>query len=65
MKKHVQRILKENGQGNLFTDDRYKAMLNIMKVAVRFDKQLETFLSLDPLNKAQFIADHIIKYSTK
>jgi len=61
MKKEVLRILKEQSKETLFTQGRYEFIRELMKVASKNQPPLREYLSIDPLNKAQFIADHIVK----
>lgn len=61
MKAEVIKILKEKGLLVLFTDERYIAVKYLMRVAMKKDEWLKNYLSLDPLNKSQWISDHIVK----
>jgi hypothetical protein len=61
MKKKVKQILKEKGKSNLFTDIRFEKIKQVMKIGMTKDLWLKNYLSLDPLNKAQWCADHIIE----
>lgn len=60
MKEDVKKILKTKGRLDLFTDERYKLTVEVMKHGMTKDVWLKQYLSLDPLNKAQWIADHLI-----
>ena len=61
MKAEVIKILKEKGLLVLFTDQRYITVKDLMRVAMKKDNWLKNYLSLDPLNKSQWIADYIVK----
>jgi hypothetical protein len=62
MKDDVKDILKEKGKIDLFSDLRYYKVKNAMEYGMTKDAWLKNYLSLDPLNKAQWIADHLIKF---
>lgn len=62
MKKEVKKYLKENGHPDLFSEERYSIIKKYMKLASCKNLQLKTYLSFDPLNKAQFVGDHMIKF---
>lgn len=62
MKNEVKKILKEKGKLNIFTEDRYEQVKSVMKYGMTKDAWLKNYLSLDPLNKAQWCADHLIKF---
>jgi aminopeptidase C len=61
MKRDVINFLKEKGKAELFTEERYHRVKQIMKFGMKKDAWLNNYLNLDPLNKAQWICDHIIK----
>jgi hypothetical protein len=61
MKAETKRILKEKGKLELFTDARFEKIKEVMKIGMTKDAWLKNYLSLDPLNKAEWCADHIIK----
>lgn len=61
MKNEVIKILKEKHESNLFTEDRFKLVKELMKIAMQKDAWLKNYLSLDPLNKADWCADILIK----
>lgn len=61
MKKDVQNYLTEKGKADYFTHERYDKVYEVMGHGMKQDEWLKTYLSLDPLNKAQWICDHIIK----
>lgn len=61
MRTEVKKLLKEKGKLDLFTDTRFEKVKAMMQFGMRVDRQLKNLLSLDPLNKAQFVADHIIR----
>jgi hypothetical protein len=63
MKREVQNILKEKGKLSLFTEQRYSTVTEVMKHGMKKDLWLKNYLSLDPLNKAEWTADHIIKFA--
>lgn len=60
MKKEVLRILKEKGKVDLFTEDRFDEIKALMRLGMAKNQWLKMYLSLDPLNKAQWCADHLI-----
>ena len=62
MKKEVITILKENGKIELFTEERYKTIVEYMKLCKKKSKPLSKYLSIDPANRSKFIADHIILF---
>jgi len=62
MKKEVQGYLSEKGKTDYFTHERYDKVYEVMKYGMKQDEWLKNYLSLDPLNKAQWICDHIIKF---
>lgn len=61
MKAQVIKILKEKGKADLFTDDRFDTVRRFMKYSMQINAPLNQYLILDPLNKAQYVAGHIIK----
>lgn len=61
MKREVIAILKEKGKFSLFTDNRLNIVKEVMKLGMKNDAWLKNYLSLDPLNKAQWVADHLVK----
>ncbi len=62
MKKEVKKYLKENGHPDLFSEERYSIIKEYMKLASSKNLPLKTYLSFDPLNKVQFMGDHMIKF---
>lgn len=62
MKKEVKNFLKEKGKSEIFTEERFETMKEYMKLSMKRSLPLKTYLSFDPLNKAQFIADHMITF---
>lgn len=65
MKREVLKILKENGKLDFYTNSRYYQVVEVMKYGMKQDAWLKNYLSLDPLNKAQWVADHIISLVIK
>lgn len=63
MKKEVIKFLKEKGKESLLTQGRWGIINELVKIAMKKDPFLKSYLSLDPLNKAQWMADHIILFS--
>jgi hypothetical protein len=61
-KKETKKILKEHGKLYLFTEDRFEQVKAVMKHGMTKDAWLKKYLSLDPLNKAQWCADHLVKF---
>jgi hypothetical protein len=47
----------------VFTAERFELVKKTMQHGMTKDLWLKTYLSLDPLNKAQWVADHLIKMS--
>ena len=64
MKIEVIKILKEKNKLEVFTEERFELVKKTMRYGMTKDLWLKTYLSLDPLNKAQWVADHLIKLST-
>lgn len=62
MKTETKRILKERGKLGLFTEERFAKTKEVMKINMTKDLLLKNFLSLDPLNKAKWCADHLILF---
>ena len=62
MKRDVKQYLKEKGRLDIFTEERYAAVYEVMKHGMKQDAWLKNYLSLDPLNKAQWVCDHMIKF---
>jgi hypothetical protein len=62
MKAETIKILKEKCKLDYFTEYRYEQVKAVMKYGMLKDKWLMTYLSLDPLNKAQWCADHLILF---
>lgn len=62
MKHLVKLELKEKGHPELFTDNNYDTVKELMGVACKRDTTLKNYLSISPDFKAAFIADHIIKF---
>lgn len=65
MKQEVKNLLKVKARDDLFTDARYQVVKETMQYGMKKDAWLKNYLSLDPLNKANWIADHIIIFQTK
>ena len=63
MEKEVKKILKEKDSLDLFTKERFELIKKTMRYGMTKDLWLKNYLSLDPLNKAQWVADHLIKFS--
>lgn len=61
MKEETKKILKEKGKYDLFTDERFEQVKAVMKHGMTKDAWLKNYLSLDPLNKFEWCADHLIK----
>ena len=61
MKAETKKILKEQGKLGLFTEDRFEQVKFVMNHGMTKDDWLKDYLSLDPLNKAQWCADHLVK----
>lgn len=62
MKEETKNLLKEKGKLDLFTEDRYEQVKAVMKHGMTKDPWLKNYLSLDPINKAEWCADHLIKF---
>lgn len=65
MKKEVKEILKEAGQIDLYSDEKFEFVKQFMNSLSKSDKPLKNLLSLDPYYKAKFIADHIMTLRPK
>lgn len=63
MEREVKRLLKENSMLDAFTKERFELVKKTMRYGMTKDLWLKNYLSLDPLNKAQWVADHLIKLS--
>ena len=63
MEREVKKILKDSGNEAVFTKERFELIKKTMRYGMTKDLWLKTYLSLDPLNKAQWVADHLIKFS--
>lgn len=63
MKRIVLSILKEKNQLEYFSEEKYRIVVDTMKHGMKKDKWLNNYLSLDPLNKAQWISDHLVSLS--
>ncbi len=61
MKAETKKILKEQGKLDFYTDERFEQVKSVMKHGMTKDAWLKNYLSLDPLNKAQWCADHLVK----
>ena len=64
MEREVKKILKEKDSLEVFTKERFELIKKTMCYGMSKDLWLKTYLSLVPLNKAQWVADHLIKFST-
>jgi hypothetical protein len=62
MKVDTKKILKEQGKLDLFTDERFELIKAAMRYRITKDPWLKNYLSLDPFNKAQWCADHLVQY---
>lgn len=60
MKLETKKILEDKGRIEIFTDERFEVVKSVMKHGITKDAWLKNYLSLDPINKAQWCADHII-----
>ena len=60
MKIEVKKILKEKGKLDLFSEERYNIVKSLMNYGMTKDAWLKNYLSLDPLNKAEWCADRLI-----
>lgn len=63
MEREVKKILKEKDSLDVFTKERFVLIKKTMRYGMTKDLCLKNYLSLDPLNKAQWVADHLIKFS--
>lgn len=61
MKRDVGIALKERGRPELFTESNFGIVREVMKLGMKEDEWLNMYLNLDPLNKVDWIADHIVK----
>jgi hypothetical protein len=62
MKAETKKILKKQGKLDLFTEDRFEQVKAVMKYGMTKDAWLKNYLSLDKLNKAQWCANHLVKF---
>lgn len=62
MKEETKKALILKGKIDLFTDDRFDQVKAVMNHGMTKDAWLKNYLSLDPLNKAEWCADHLIKF---
>jgi hypothetical protein len=62
MKVETKKILKEKQKIDLFTDERYEQVKDLMKHRMSCDIWLNNYLSLDPSNKAEWCADHLVLF---
>lgn len=62
MKNDVKKLLAEKNRSEIFTDERYGQIREVMKYGMTQDPWLKNYLSLDPFNKAQWISDFMIKF---
>lgn len=60
MKKATIDYLSEKGKPEIFTDERYQTVKQVMQHGMKQDAWLNNYLRLDPLNKAEWIADHMV-----
>ena len=63
MKAEVKQELKEKGRINIFTEARYKQMVELMKYGMSKDHMLKSYLSISPDFKVSYIVDHMIKFT--
>ena len=63
MEREVKKIFKKENSLDVFTKERFELVKKTMRYGITKDLWLKTYLSLDPLNKAQWVADHLIKFS--
>ncbi len=61
MKEETKKILKAKGKLDLYTDERFEQVESVMKYGMIKDAWLENYLSLDPINKSEWSADHLVK----
>lgn len=61
MKVEVKQQLKEQNYLHLFTEIRYKQVVELMKYAMAKDATLKKYLQISPDFKVNFICDHMIK----
>ncbi len=62
MEIEVKKILKDKGKIDLFTKERLTLVKSVMKHEMTKDNWLKMYLGLDPLNKAQWCADHLVLF---
>ena len=65
MKSEVKHMLKYSGYNYVFSEDRYNAVKRIMKRSMATNRPLREYLSLDTLNRATWIANHMKKLYIK
>lgn len=62
MKNEVKQELKEKGRGDIFTEDRYLAMVSFLRIARTGKSTLKSYLDISPDFRVTFIVDHMIKF---
>jgi hypothetical protein len=60
MKIDTQKILKAQGKLDIFTEERYLTVKAVMEHGMTKDAWMKSYLSLDPYNKSQWIADQMV-----
>jgi len=63
MKAEVKQELKDKGRPEVFTELRYKQIVELMKYSMAKNHIMKTFLNISPDLKVSYIADHIIKFT--
>lgn len=61
LKSGTKKILEDQGKLELFTDDRFEQVKAVMEYGMSKDLWLKNYMSLDPINKAKWCADHLVK----
>ena len=65
MKLETIEILKKKGKFDLYTEEKYDLVKSVMNYGMTKDAWLKNYLSLDPLNKAQWCADQLVSLVEK
>lgn len=61
MKKQVQALLKQRGL-DIFTEQRYRMVVEFMKLSMKHRPGIKTLLNMDRYYKEKFLADHMARF---
>lgn len=65
MKQEVKRMLKERNMYEIYSEEKYLKVKEFMKRVCEKDEWLKHYLSLDPLNKAEWVCHHIVEFHNR